>query len=69
MAKHHGVVIEETAVVGDWLNDAPMFKVAGRSFVMGKAHPELTALATDVLDAPRGAGLGVAQAIDTILAR
>ena len=69
LARHHGVAMSETAVVGDWLNDAPMFKVAGRAFVMGAAHPEVSALATDVLDAPRGAGQGGAQAIHTLLAR
>src|SRR5262249_7618595 len=30
-----GCTLEQAVVVGDWINDVPMFEVAGRSFVMG----------------------------------
>ncbi len=34
LAEHHGCTVADVVVVGDWLNDVPMFQVAGRSFVM-----------------------------------
>ena len=50
-------------VVGDWVNDVPMFQVAGRSFVMGSAPDAVRAAASDVLASPAGAGGGIAEAI------
>ena len=32
-----GCTLAEAVVVGDWVNDIPMFAVAGRSFAMGGA--------------------------------
>src|SRR5262249_7280935 len=32
IAEHEGIAVEDTVCVGDWLNDIPMFEVAGRSF-------------------------------------
>ena len=49
--------------VGDWVNDVPMFEVAGRSFAMGMAPDAVRAKATDVLDRPAGSGGGIAEAI------
>ena len=54
---------EEAVAVGDWVNDVPMFEVAGRSFAMGGAPAAISAKATDVLEAPSGGGGGIAEAI------
>jgi Cof subfamily protein (haloacid dehalogenase superfamily) len=62
LAAHHGLSLDEVAVVGDWLNDAPMFEVAGRSFAMAQAPEALRLLATDVLEASGKTGGGVAEA-------
>jgi hydroxymethylpyrimidine pyrophosphatase-like HAD family hydrolase len=64
IAEHEGVALEETVCVGDWINDVPMFEVAGRSFAMGQAPPELKAKATDVLTVTAEEGGGVAQAVE-----
>lgn len=59
-----GCTLAEAVAVGDWVNDVPMFEVAGRSFVMGGDTPEhVRARATDVLDRPAGAGGGIAEAV------
>ena len=50
--------------VGDWINDIPMFEVAGRSFAMGQAPDEVKSRATDVLTETSETGGGVASAID-----
>jgi Cof subfamily protein (haloacid dehalogenase superfamily) len=63
IAEHEGVAIEDTVAVGDWVNDLPMFEVAGRSFAMGQAPDEVKAKATDVLDETFETGGGVAAAI------
>lgn len=62
LASHHGVTPAEVVVVGDWLNDLPMFAVAGRSFAMGQAHPLVKEAATDVLEATSATGGGIAEA-------
>lgn len=62
LAAHHGCSPAEVVVVGDWLNDLPMFAVAGRSFAMGQAHEALKAVATDVLDATAKTGGGITEA-------
>lgn len=63
LAAHHGCSTEEVVAVGDWINDVPMFQVAGRSFVMGQAPDEVKATATDQLSADCFAGGGIAEAI------
>lgn len=62
LARYHGCSVEEAVVVGDWLNDLPMFKVAGRSFAMGQAPDAVKAAATDVLEATSTTGGGIAEA-------
>jgi HAD superfamily hydrolase (TIGR01484 family) len=64
IANHEGVSLEETVCVGDWVNDVPMFEVAGRSFAMGQAPDEVKAKASDVLPQTVEDGGGVAWAID-----
>jgi Cof subfamily protein (haloacid dehalogenase superfamily) len=58
-----GCSVDEAVAVGDWINDIPMFDVAGRSFCMAAAPPEVRAAATDLLDTAAGAGGGIAEAI------
>jgi HAD superfamily hydrolase (TIGR01484 family) len=64
IAEHEGVPIERTVAVGDWINDLPMFEVAGRSFAMGQAPDEVKSKATDVLTQTAEEGGGVAAAIE-----
>jgi Cof subfamily protein (haloacid dehalogenase superfamily) len=63
IARHHGHTLADVVVVGDWLNDLPMFEVAGRSFAMGQAPPAVKERATDRLEADCFGGGGVAEAI------
>jgi hydroxymethylpyrimidine pyrophosphatase-like HAD family hydrolase len=63
IAEHEHVALSETVCVGDWLNDVPMFEVAGRSFAMGQAPDAVKAKATDVLDETVASGGGVARAV------
>jgi hydroxymethylpyrimidine pyrophosphatase-like HAD family hydrolase len=63
LARHHGVTPAEVVAVGDWVNDVPMFQVAGRSFVMGQAPASVKATATDTLVADCWKGGGVAEAV------
>ena len=60
LAEEEGVSMTETVSVGDWLNDVPMFSVAGRSFAMGQAPREVKARATNGLDETNKTGGGVA---------
>ena len=62
VARHHGVSAAEVVAVGDWLNDIPMLRRAGRSFAMGQAPNEVKAAATDILKANASTGGGLAEA-------
>jgi len=62
VARHHGVTAAEVVAVGDWLNDIPMLKRAGRSFAMAQAPVEVKAAATDILKASALTGGGLAEA-------
>lgn len=62
LAKHHGCSVDDVIVIGDWLNDIPMFEVAGRSFAMGQAPDLVKQKATDLLEATAREGGGVAEA-------
>jgi Cof subfamily protein (haloacid dehalogenase superfamily) len=57
-----GCTLAEAVAVGDWLNDVPMFEVAGRSFAMGSAPDAVRAKATDTLSQIMPGG-GIAEAI------
>jgi hydroxymethylpyrimidine pyrophosphatase-like HAD family hydrolase len=63
IAEHEGVDLADTVCVGDWVNDVPMFEVAGRSFAMGQAPDEVKSKATDVLAETTAQGGGVARAV------
>ena len=53
-----GCTVREAVVVGDWVNDVPMFEVAGRSFAMPSAPEHVRVHATDRLESG-----GIAEAI------
>jgi predicted mannosyl-3-phosphoglycerate phosphatase (HAD superfamily) len=63
IADHLKVALEDTVCVGDWINDVPMFEVAGQSFCMGQAPAEVKAKASRVLEETVETGGGVARAI------
>ena len=63
IAAKHGCTEAEVVAVGDWLNDVPMFAVAGRSFAMRQAPDAVKAVATDCLEADGTKGGGVAEAV------
>lgn len=56
LAQERGLQPEQVVAVGDWWNDEPMFRVAGRSFAMSHATDELKALSDEVLTASRDGG-------------
>lgn len=58
-----GCTTAEAVAVGDWVNDIPMFEVAGRSYAMGSSPDHVRAKASDSLDTIAGAGGGIAEAI------
>ena len=63
IAEREEVDLIETVCVGDWINDIAMFELAGRSFAMGHAPPDVKARATDVLVETAEHGGGIARAI------
>ena len=63
LCERQGLTPREAVVVGDWVNDVPMFEVAGRSFAMGGVPDDVRSKATDVLEQPHGEGGGIAEAI------
>jgi hypothetical protein len=66
LADHHGITLDETVCVGDWLNDVSMFGVAGRSFAMGQAPNEVKQAATDVLEETNEVGGGIARIVQRV---
>lgn len=54
---------QHTVAIGDWLNDLPMFRVAGTSFCMGQAPGEVKAAASHVLSETAERGGGVAAVV------
>jgi hypothetical protein len=65
LAKHYGVSLAETAVIGDQNNDIAMFAVAGFAIAMGQAPQNVRSAAGAVTLS--NSDDGVAHAIDTIL--
>lgn len=63
LCKLAGCTTADAVVVGDWVNDIPMFEVAGRAFAMGGAPENVQRKATDLLVAEAGSGGGIAEAI------
>jgi len=67
IAEREGVGPEEIAVIGDEVNDVPMFRAARTAIAVANAVPELHRLATWI--APSHEEDGVAAAIDRLLER
>ncbi|MGE0870103.1 MAG: HAD-IIB family hydrolase [Kofleriaceae bacterium] len=63
LCKVAGCSLADAVAVGDWVNDVPMFEVAGRSFAMGNAPEAVRNKATDQLERKAGDGGGIAEAI------
>lgn len=63
LAAHYGCSPSEVVGVGDWLNDVPMFKACGRSFVMAQAPAAVKEAATDRLESSAKTGGGIAETI------
>jgi hypothetical protein len=63
IAQHSNVARGDTVVVGDWLNDLPMFRAAGRSYAMGQAPAHVKDAATHVLDETAEQGGGIARVV------
>jgi hydroxymethylpyrimidine pyrophosphatase-like HAD family hydrolase len=63
LCERQGFTAADAVVVGDWVNDVPMFEVAGRSFVMGGAPDVVRSKASDALVRQTGEGGGIAEAI------
>ncbi|TVR03476.1 MAG: HAD family phosphatase [Deltaproteobacteria bacterium] len=66
LAAPHGLTADHVVAVGDWLNDLPMLRRAGRSFAMGQAPREVKEAATDVLDRTSETGGAVADVARTV---
>ncbi len=49
LAQQLGVRREDTAAIGDYLNDYAMLEEAGYAVAMGNAHPDLKAIADEVV--------------------
>ncbi len=65
LARHLGLDVSEVAVLGDMVNDVPMFRVAGFSVAMGNGSDEAKAAATTTTGANDHEGW--AQAVDTLI--
>lgn len=63
IAEHHGVPLSQTVALGDWFNDAPLLRAAGRSFCMGHSPPPIQALCEGQLKADHDTGGGVAELV------
>jgi hydroxymethylpyrimidine pyrophosphatase-like HAD family hydrolase len=62
LARHYELSLDEVVAVGDWVNDIPMMRAAGRSFAMAQAPTLVKAAATDELEADCYQGGGLAEA-------
>ena len=63
LCRRAGIPLAEAVAVGDWVNDVPMFEVAGRSFAMGSAPESVRSKATDMVPHTAETGGGIAEAI------
>ncbi len=61
LAAERGTTAARTVAVGDWLNDLPMLRRAGRGYAMGHALDPVRDAADEVLDATRVEGGAIAE--------
>jgi len=66
LAAERGTVPERAVAVGDWLNDLPMLKRAGRSYAMGGTDERVIAAAGETLETKRAAGGAVAEVAERV---
>ncbi|MBP5275013.1 MAG: HAD hydrolase family protein [Abditibacteriota bacterium] len=66
IALENGIPIEQTAFIGDDLNDIPAIKAAGTGIAVGDAAPECKRCADHVTEAPGGKG-AVREVVERIL--
>jgi hydroxymethylpyrimidine pyrophosphatase-like HAD family hydrolase len=64
LASHHGIAPDEAVCVGDWLNDIPMMREAGRAYAMGQAPEDVKKAATHVLNETHEGGGGIARVVE-----
>jgi Cof subfamily protein (haloacid dehalogenase superfamily) len=64
LARYYGITLDRVVAVGDWVNDVPMFKVAGKSYVMSQAPVEVRNAASFVLAAYTQVGGGIREAAE-----
>jgi hydroxymethylpyrimidine pyrophosphatase-like HAD family hydrolase len=64
LAEFHNVPLDRVVAVGDWINDVPMFQVAGHSFAMGQAPDHVKDTARTVLTAQTVTGGGIREAAE-----
>ena len=55
---------DEIVVVGDWINDVPMFLRAGLSFAMAQSPDVVKQAASAVLESSDRSGGGIAEAAE-----
>ena len=65
LARHRGVELSEVAVLGDMVNDVPMFRVAGFSVAMGNGSDEAKGAASATTEANDHEGW--AAAVDRLI--
>ena len=66
LAELHGVAPHEVLAVGDMPNDVPMLQWAGRAYAVANAHPEVLAVADEIIDSNDDDA--VADLIESLLA-
>jgi Cof subfamily protein (haloacid dehalogenase superfamily) len=61
MAAERGIPLSGVVAIGDWTNDIPMLRAAGRSYAMGDSAEDVCAAATETLAATRHHGGAIAE--------
>lgn len=64
LARHSGIDVSEVVAVGDWYNDIPMLRAAGKSFAMGQAPEDVASAADELLESDSSTGGGIAEAAE-----
>lgn len=66
LAEERGLTAADCVAVGDWTNDVPMLRVAGRSFAMAGADPAAVDAAHEILESPRHGGGAVVELAERV---
>lgn len=65
LAEHLGIDLSDVVVIGDNLNDVPMFEVAGKAIAMANSHEDLIKISHHVTE--RHDEYGVANALKRVM--